>query len=134
MAVYSGNLYVGCLSTATAGTGQALLRRRTPGGTWSTTDSGAANDDGNYANLIVYGSNLYAVRCTIQSGGSELIRTYNGTSWSTDQDVWTLTANNRSQGGQFRIFGSDLYYLSRVVGGTTGSETLLRTAGSWSLF
>ena len=133
MAVFNSALYVGCRSTLTAGTGQAVIRKRTAAGTWSTDDSGTANEDGHYSSLVVFSSALYAARVTVQAGGSEVIRKYDGTSWTTDQNVWTLTATDRNVGGQLVSAFSKLYYLARTTLGTADAEILQLSGGTWTL-
>lgn len=83
VAVYKGNLYAGT-GVAAAGTA-AIIEKRTPGGTWSTSRTGASSaNDNKWDPLLVADERLYA---TFTDGTTNLLTdSFNDTAWSSSID------------------------------------------------
>lgn len=78
MAVYNGELYVSTLD----GTNQGLIKKRTVGGTWST--SFTAPDNNSYlTGLTVHGGDLYALYNKSDLTVNKVYRLHSGT-WAVD--------------------------------------------------
>ena len=134
MAVYKGNLYVG--TNMSVGSGAAArVKRRTPTGTWSDSDTGSVSASGYYSGLIVFNAELYACYLDINAGVPDKvhIRKFNNSAWSTDKDV-------DADWGDFYpaqpfLFANELYwpFIDGSAGTGTGGFIAKRTtAGVWS--
>jgi hypothetical protein len=108
---------------ATATTHKVL--KRTADATWSDITPTAQGD---YGPLAAFGTSLYCVRKAHDAFAGCEIRAYDGTSWTTDQNVVTLcTGANRVI--SLVAFNSALY---GTVGGTTTRDVIRRSGGTWT--
>lgn len=123
MSAYGGNLYVG--TNGDAGLA-ALVLRRTPAAVWSTSDMGLQTAAENRYNfLIEFENNLYAYYFLHDQVGptytnKQVIRKFDGTSWTTDYDPYTDAAWPASSGtvqGVMALIVEDVLYVG------TGADT-----------
>lgn len=126
LATYKGKIYVGTQgNTGTAG----AVYERAIAGTWSVTDSGGQTVVLNgYLDLIVFRDNLYASYYSATSAATNLIRKFDGSSWST---VHSGFLNSGGGVTQFAIIGSTLY---GIGSGSPATKVLLSTTDgtTWS--
>ena len=130
MAAYKGNLYVGCASNDSTVAPQ--VRKRTPGGTWSVSDTatgGSASQANLYHSLTVFSGNLYTVLVDLSSSSVLHMRMFNDTSWVTDKDMDATWGAGGSAISMILEFDGNLYY---VHCNGTSSRTLRRVSGTWS--
>jgi hypothetical protein len=129
MAAFEGSLYVS--TRAVAGTA-AKIRKRAPGGSWTTVYTSSHSTAANgITNLTVYDSALYALQIddlTAVTGYTQkdVLRTEDGSSWSVDLDISaSIDPVAGGSHGPFLVIGSDLYL--------SGAHTIIRRrAGSWT--
>lgn len=126
MAVYQGNLYVGCSNQA--GTFAQVLKRDTSGN-WTTSDTasgGTATTNNAYLALAVFGTNLYATYWNNDTPVKSLIRQFNGSSWTTvytgsGDTLVPLIGLPQDQGNLLAI-GGGLTYNGAVVETQNGTS------------
>jgi hypothetical protein len=124
----TGNLYVG--TDGVGGAMAALVVQRTPAGVWSTADTGGKVVTRNRYDVIQeHQGNLYVHYYTpsaAPAAGEQVIRKFDGTTWSTDADIVAIHAAAGDPLGQTRAGSSALalngllifaYGLSPTVGG-----------------
>jgi hypothetical protein len=127
---YNGKLYAG---TDADSSGTAIVQQRTSTGTWSTSLSAPASNVSYFSGLIVYNGLLFC--CWYKSAaGSVLIKSFDGTTWSTDLDV-AGTYAAKPPGLPF-VYRGNLYWpflgSETSPSNTTGFLLKRTTAGSWS--
>ena len=106
LAVFKGDLYAGTQSSASAGA--TITRRSATTGTWTTqvTSAGGASGNGHYASFLVDGATaIYAVEYHATTPIIHILRSTDGTTWSTDRDV---DANDGGITGN--LPGSSIFY------------------------
>jgi len=128
VAVYKGFLYA---TTAAAAGTAALIERRTPGGTWSTSLTSPHSAQANYFDgLFVHNAELFAFHIT--RGGTNICNVYkfDGTSWVIDEDLSAgfgarfVTGVNQANGNLFVVVSDAAPTVSQVLKRTS--------AGVWS--
>lgn len=130
---FGGDLYAGMRGNATYGS--ILAKRSSSAGTWANSDTNAGTNYGYYS-LISYNSALYAVHSFQTAADTQVIRKFNGSSWSTDRDVkasdWT-TQTNPPRVGMAYVWGSDLYYAFCSTTESSSEGFILRlSGGTWT--
>lgn len=127
---YGVNLYA--LGDADA-SGTAIVEKRTPGGTWSTSLTAASSGLSRFAGAIVFGGNLYVGWWKPGATTAALIKKFDGTSWTTDLDIKSTYAL-KTPGVPVEFNGA--LYWPCYDGADAGSVTnflLKRTSGGvWS--
>lgn len=128
---FQGNLYAATSGDASFA---ALVKKRTPAGVWTTSDTGIGTTGGSgYEGLFELGGELYAP--FLEAGGANVIRKFNGSAWSTDVDVYVTFGGSSVTGhfGQPLILNS-IVYLPLVFAGTGGQirKVIKKSGGSWS--
>jgi len=136
--VYKGLLYAGTVNSASA----PLVLVRSSLGVWSTSDTGPGGPAvGNslYHSFTVYNDELYAVYFDNDTVTSILVRKFDGTTWTTDEDItgsFPLSATLQRP-GQMIVFGANMYLAMTEAGGsgtpaTPGGGILKNASGTWS--
>lgn len=136
LAAFKGNLYAATRSSVSAGA--TITRRSVTAGTWATqaTSTGGAVGNGHYASFVVDGTTaIYAVEYHETTPIINILRSTDGTTWSTDRDVDTTdggVAGNFPGSGLF--YSSELFYVFRstAVGLTNGFVMKRTSGGTWS--
>lgn len=127
LAVYKGNLYAG--TRALNGATEAIIEKRTPAGTWSTSLTGTTVSSGNaFFSLAVFNNLLFA----IYYGVGTVLKVYkfDGASWSIDKDLYDGTES--PYGGQMVVVGSNLYVTGYATFAYKGRVWKRDTAGTWT--
>jgi hypothetical protein len=123
--VYRGELYAGTVVDSAAGSNGSVFKRTTLG-VWSIVDAGAGKDTGisGYWSLAVFKGNLYAAfRADLIAGDDLIIRTFDGTTWST-----AFSSDTGDAPGNLFSHGGFLYYFAFVPFGLgASSNKALRT-------
>lgn len=128
MVNYKGNLY---LATSTRNAAVPMrIYKRTPSGVYSTVYTDAT--PWNIASggpMIVFNNTLFAFI------GGNIVKSTDGTTWTTDLDVYTTYGSLQYRSGMPVLFNNELYWAFREVTGTeTNSRVLKRTTGGvWSV-
>jgi hypothetical protein len=134
MGVYKGNLYVG--TSINDSTTAAKVKRRTPTGTWSNSDTGTAGPGrtGYYCGPIVFDDLLFMCYFDTDGGTPDIrIRSFDGTTWSDDKDVQTDWGTFYP--AQPFVFANELYwpFIDGAEGqGSNGFIAKRTAAGVWS--
>jgi hypothetical protein len=140
MAVYRGCLYVATAGVDPANAASVIVRKRTPGGTWSTVRTASAPALlGSYSQLVTYGDYLY---CThIPSRGADpqpeiTIDRYDGTTWT---NVKNLRADYLSGATNYVIYtgppfleGGVLFLPFRLSEPGVGNVILRYDGSTWA--
>lgn len=125
LATFRGSLFAATL--AKAGTA-AIIEKRTPDGTWSTSATGSHSVQFNYFDgLVVFQDALYAIYRT--TGATEIcqIHKFDGTTWTTDYDLF---ANDGDLVVGKGVAGTSLYFSTM---GTLKAGIFRKvSAGAWS--
>jgi hypothetical protein len=132
MAAYDGELYFG---TQGGGGVNAFVRKFTNflTGAVANSDTGATFVGGAYyAALVVFDGDLYATFRDSGGGGTELIRKFDGSAWSTDRDV--VASDALRHVGQAFVYNSALYLPFVATAAANNDGFLLRKAagGAWA--
>jgi len=134
MQPYKGSLFAGTIGDAGI---DALVLKRTSSGVWSTSETAPTHVGGSsYQSLVVYESELYAVFEDPGAGGSNLIRKFNGSAWSTDADIYADfgASSDKGHSGQGLVWDGSLYLPLIWTSSTLGAirKVLKNTSGAWS--
>ncbi len=138
---FQGLLYCGTRDTSTAPT----TRVRSSLGVWSDSDTGGLSGSQTYTTgpLIVFNGNLYAfVFSTAGANNTVIVRQFDGTSWTTDENL-TTTFPGGSGGilqfpGMAVVYKSNLYVVFSELGGSgspgdpSGAVLKRTTGGTWT--
>lgn len=132
LCVFRGNLFAGLHGNATFDA--ATFVRTSTTGAWTSSDTVVTSGLDYYGSLIVYSSELYAVVYSDGGADVQLIRKFDGTSWTTDRDVAASDgAGTAYQVGNSILYGSDLFICFISSAGANADGFILRkTAGTWS--
>lgn len=135
MAVFLGDLYVGTQSSAS--TGAKIYKRASSTGAWTTqvTSGSGAAGNGHYASLYVSGSILYAVEYFQSTDVLTIVKSSDGTTWSTSRDVKAndSPASPPQFPGEAIEYGGSLYYVFRATTATaTDGFVMQLTSGTWT--
>ena len=128
---YNGNLYAA--SNATDAGFAPRVEKRTAAGVWSTSFTGPDTGvDGYCSSLIVFDGNLYAAY--FRAGVRSLVKTFDGTTWTTDKDVGVDLANLNAVPGAPFVFEDNLYwpFSQLTAAAQTGFVLKRTTGGTWS--
>lgn len=125
---FKGNLYA---ATGTQNAAVPLrIYKRTPSGVYSTvfTDATPWNVATGGA-MIEFADTLFAYM------GGNIVKSTNGTAWSTELDVYTTYGAHQYVSGMPVIFNGELYWAFREYTGTEANSRVLKrtTAGVWSV-
>jgi hypothetical protein len=126
---YNGKLYASTYTTDF--TAAAIIRERDSAGTWSNSDTGATARS-KYPKLIEFDDKLYAGYYAVDGGGAVnalTVRSFNGTSWSQDKDIFT-DYSGVTLIGQPAVWSSHLYW--PFAGATNNVVAKRTTAGVWT--
>ncbi|KKN24201.1 hypothetical protein LCGC14_0897320 [marine sediment metagenome] len=133
-AVFEGLLYCG-LGPFTGNTPRTSVRSSL--GAWTDTDTGGLSGTKTYTTgpLIVFNSKLYAV---VNDGSTVLVREYDGSSWSTDEDLTSTFPDLLEFPQQAVVFKDELYLVTAELGGSgspganPGQVLKRTTGGTWT--
>lgn len=126
---FRGRLFAGISNDTDTINVAARVKVRSSAGVWSNSDTGTNGAYSQYASLIVYNDNLYAVRWH-NTGSALVVRRFDNSTWTTDYDI----AGNQAGAeyiGQGYVFNSRLYYVVADTG-TTAGVILENNAGTWT--
>lgn len=132
---YNGDLYAGLYGNAT--NLATVARRPSSTGTWADSDTGGGGGNNRgYASAIVYGGELYVALSYQTASDVQVIRKFDGTTWTTDRNVKTSDwgAQTDPPGvGNAIVYNGDLYYVFIATTMSAADGFVLRkTSGSWS--
>lgn len=128
MVNFKGNLYMasGSLNAAVALT----ITKRTPSGVYSTVFTDATPWDVQTGGaMIEFNDTLFAYM------GGKVVKSTDGTAWSTDLDVFATYGSLQYVSGLPVIFNGELYWAFREFTGTEDNSRILKrtTGGVWSV-
>jgi hypothetical protein len=127
LCAFQGSLYAA--TAASAGTA-ALIQKRTPDGTVTTSLTGTSSANANFFDaLFVFNSELYAVYTNSTAGVLDVYK-FDGSSWSVDKDLAALApAQVRVRG---YVVAANRLYLVTLDGSNVLYGLERTTAGVWS--
>lgn len=136
LCAYNGDLYAGLYANASNG---ATVARRSAGtGSWADSDTtGGGGTNRGYSSAIVYNGNLYVALSFQTAADVQVIRKFDGTTWSTDRDVkandWGAQTDPPGVGNAV-VYNGELYYCFVATSGSAADGFIIRktAAGSWS--
>ena len=127
---FQGSLYAAQSSDAS---GNAKIEKRTAAGVWTDSFTGPDTGVAYCGGLVEFNNLLFA--CYYRTGGKNLIKKFDGSSWVTDKDVGVdYTATTKAPGQPF-VFAGNLYWpFFEDSSDTSLTNFLLKrtTAGVWS--
>lgn len=130
---FQGNLY---MAVNGAGAHTARVDVRNSAGAWATSFTAPGTNVSYMCGLIEFEDNLFAAYCNLNGAPKYgLIKKFNGTTWTTDKDVFTDYTLTAHVAGTPFVFEGNLYwpwYEAVNDSATTGFLLKRTSGGTWS--
>ena len=138
LAVFQGNLYVGLAADSGS---NALIRKRTSDGVWSTVLTSDGTGANNYLGPFITmddDTKIFAYWASVSGGAApinRIVESSDGSTWSTSHDIAGTYASGTSftqSGMPVRDSNGDIYWPIMVSAGSIDRILKRTDAGTWS--